>query len=103
MFSAFTAPELSLTSSNGTLLATRAKSGELARSCSQDNRGAEWVKCRDLSDNPSFAPSMLVQYEGCFSRAQGCFLPSTFFPCEGCFRRASGNPALSSGSVPGSV
>src|SRR5450830_1846242 len=28
---------------------------------------------------------MLVQYEGCFPRAQGCFLPSTFSQCEGRF------------------
>jgi len=39
MFVAFAAPELFLTPSNGNLLATRAKSGKLARSCFQDSGG----------------------------------------------------------------
>ena len=45
MFSAFAAPELSLTSSNGTLLATRAKSGKLTQYYFQNTRGPEPVKC----------------------------------------------------------
>src|SRR5450830_895461 len=45
VFVPFAAPEVSLTSSNDSLLSPRAKSGERARSCSQDSRGAERVKC----------------------------------------------------------
>src|SRR5450759_3438141 len=57
-----------------------------------DVHGHRWLSRRQTARAPdasdgvlSFPPSMLVQYEGCFPRAQGCFLPSTFSQCEGRF------------------